>query len=933
MKEFYKNFMRKKENLTYIAIIFVIASILTGVYAFAWSGEIPSVSINTGTGNGTEGSNSPQIDPSETLTPLITPKPIEDKDFEITGMEAGQTEVLKLFSYNKLQSNKMPIEAKKRYTLEFINTFDTKISIEILLSGNKYKIVDMGVFQAEETEEKLIVSLAKGGKGRIEIEAEEAGDISISCRLFIEDEIICFASDDSAFLTFIKTKEISESKVLLLADIEFDTLTINKPFAFDLCGHVLRIKNDFFIIDDSVGTMVIYDKQSGFNAGNIYIDAPLWDITADVLPKQLKEGDIQYYVDAGTINGVALNNDKIVVDSYQKWQRLYDKELYPKLKANVTVEFSGSYKLAPADREGFFEISLPVSFVFGEAINVSDTMFFISISSKSQLSIDVKCSFMGYFITFDTPLCDITWKGTKVYEADEFFKEMNVASYNGKKSNLGLGGQGKDRVTSFSITKEKNKALKDSLVFSVSGNVIKGYYGYSVSQKTLTNMKPDVVVTGGKVSYSKESLNSDGSINLTKDTKCIVTDSNGNTRYYMIIAIRKEYDLPIISILTDDKSSEIERDVYKKGTLALSVKAGSGFASLDAASMQIRGRGNSTWEWEKKPFRIKFDKKESLFGLPKNKDWILLANYSDKSLIRNHVAMTMGELLKNMSYVPSCKLVDVFLNGEYIGVYILSERIEVAKGRVEIDESLTEVDTGYLLEVGGTDTGDKVNKDYFHAGGLKHIAIIGPDTKTITDAQVTFIKKYLEDTDKAVRSLGNYEDYIDIPSLIDWFILHELTYNLDSSFRRSCFFTKEKGGKLKMGPPWDFDLALGNFSRDNSAYDTWASVGKDGEKEYVKITWMNFLLTDPNFTAKLKTRWNEMGNKLLTAALKDIDDCYKEILLSQEENFKVWNILGKKAAFESKQTEKLDFKGQIEYLRNYLKNRKNWMDKTIKALK
>lgn len=199
---------------------------------------------------------------------------------------------------------------------------------------------------------------------------------------------------------------------------------------------------------------------------------------------------------------------------------------------------------------------------------------------------------------------------------------------------------------------------------------------------------------------------------------------------------------------------------------------------------------------------------------------MLLANQADKSLVRNCVASVMGRFL-DFGFTPTIRPVDVYLNGEYIGVYNISEQIEVKKGRVELKQNDGD-DAGFLIEIGGKD--DDTPEDAWFSGTLsRNVVVKSPDEDEITPEQFAYIASFVKKADAAVKTRGNYEDYIDVDALIDWLILHELTCNLDSCFRRSCYMTKEPGGKLTMGPIWDFDLAFGNFVMDAGNYERWFS--------------------------------------------------------------------------------------------------------------
>ena len=132
-----------------------------------------------------------------------------------------------------------------------------------------------------------------------------------------------------------------------------------------------------------------------------------------------------------------------------------------------------------------------------------------------------------------------------------------------------------------------------------------------------------------------------------------------------------------------------------------------------------------------------------------------------------------------------------------------------------------------------------------------------------------------------------------------------------------------------MGPVWDFDLALGNFSRDIQDYSAWASFNMDDD--YVGETWTYHLFKDPAFQARFKERWNEVRDTLLETAMTAIDEEYQRILPSAEENFRVWDILGRKVAFERKDTTKyLTYDSQITYLKTFLKDRAAWIDEQIR---
>lgn len=460
-----------------------------------------------------------------------------------------------------------------------------------------------------------------------------------------------------------------------------------------------------------------------------------------------------------------------------------------------------------------------------------------------------------------------------------------------------------------------------------------GYDNY-VDIKTLQNCFVDVNVSGGQYSFNG-AVNTNGSIDLTKDNTLTVTDTSGRSRDYSVEVNRTVYDLPIVNIyLANGVGVDyIDRDVYSDMTMYIDSSGADGFESTGFLDGGIHGRGHSTWKWPKKPYRIKLNEKAELLGLPKNKDWILLANYSDKSLIRNIVAYDMGRELKSFVWTPTQYSVDLFVNGEYRGVYALGEQREIANKKINLYESPVEVDRGYLLEVGGAD-GDELVRgiDYFstNTNSADNCTFIDPKPEDMTEEQRRFIMDYVNAADNAIVTGENYEDYIDVDSFVDWIIMQELTCNLDSCFRRSCYFSKDRGGKLKMGPIWDFDLAFGNFSMDNPSYNTWNTVGTDIKDAYIDINWCNYLMNDPDFRSRLKSRWFEVKDRLLSAAYGSIERNSALARRSQAENYKVWQTMGYKSGYQSWATGNLNtYDMQIDYLKSFLEKRAAWIDANI----
>ena len=193
---------------------------------------------------------------------------------------------------------------------------------------------------------------------------------------------------------------------------------------------------------------------------------------------------------------------------------------------------------------------------------------------------------------------------------------------------------------------------------------------------------------------------------------------------------------------------------------------------------------------------------------------------------------------------------------------------------------------------------------------------------------LTYIQNYIAMTDQAVENLQDYDIYIDVPSLIDWFILTELSYNADSCFRRSVFLTKSAGDKLHLSQVWDFDLAFGNNVADLEAYEEWACLATDNG--YVRYNWMCRLMEDEAFVKQLRQRWNTVKDALLEAAMTAVDEGYRLTAPSADDNFTKWNILYSQVGMEPYNiVQRTTHASQVEFLREFIQQRWNWMDETL----
>lgn len=262
-------------------------------------------------------------------------------------------------------------------------------------------------------------------------------------------------------------------------------------------------------------------------------------------------------------------------------------------------------------------------------------------------------------------------------------------------------------------------------------------------------------------------------------------------------------------------------------------------------TIKIRGRGNSSWLFaDKKSYRIKCDEKISVFGEHKDKDWVMIANYFDKTSLRNITAFYMGTL-SILDYTPHFHFVELMKNGKYHGQYLFGEKLKINGHRVNVG------DDGYLLEIDERAVDEGAT--YFRVKHLKQPVNIKDPDMTIDSEPYQYIKKFISTADSVLFSdsfsdkSNGWQKYMDMDSFVDWYLINEIARNGDAVLYTSCYMNMKRNGKLKMGPIWDFDVAFGNNTNPN-VYPY--------EGFYIKnSTWYERLFEDPAFVSRVKERF------------------------------------------------------------------------------
>lgn len=361
----------------------------------------------------------------------------------------------------------------------------------------------------------------------------------------------------------------------------------------------------------------------------------------------------------------------------------------------------------------------------------------------------------------------------------------------------------------------------------------------------------------------------------------------------------------------------------------------------------IEKRGNtSQYFFDKKSYALETrtdsgtNRNVSLLGLPKENDWVLYGPFSDKSLIRNVLAYHLGNSQGRWS--PRTQYCEVFLNNEYRGIYVLTEKIKIDKNRVNIarlkPEDITgdELTGGYILRVDRLQHGSWISpfKGWTNTSD-EPISYYYPKYDNLNAPQRTYIKDYVTEFEYALH--GNdfkdpengYRAYIDVISFIDYYIMTELSRDLDG-YRCSIYFHKDKdskGGKLVMSPMWDYNLGFGNGNfMDANKTNGWVVEGIGSGDGYEPVFWFEKLKKDPYYNTLLKYRWEELRDKAFSDENinKFIDSCANVLADAQQRNFEKFDILDNFVWPNSYIGG--TYNNEISYLENWIGDRLSWLD-------
>ncbi len=487
-------------------------------------------------------------------------------------------------------------------------------------------------------------------------------------------------------------------------------------------------------------------------------------------------------------------------------------------------------------------------------------------------------------------------------------------------------------LSSFALKKADNSGLRDDIRFDYDERTrtFSAMYLRWISGDSPEMLAPVFSTDGEKVTVAgAELLSGSTKISFADDFTVTVVAENGNTCDYKVTLNCPQINRELAVLHFKPESEITGKDFYVQTDIELYDKTPESkntgwWKSGTDGKVEMRGRGNSTWGLPKKPFRLKFPSKFSPVGLDhaKAKSWTLLAHDMDKSLIRNHIALEYSRILFNPSenyhdpaavlFTPASKYVNVYItgyytdsstgrreyrDGEYLGVYQMSDQVQRAKGRIEV-ESLKNADGsdpskitgGYVLEA------DLHEGNNYTSHGIK-LSYKYPEDDDYDQSQYDYISNFINEAESALYG-RNYTDsergwrkYFDERTLADFIIVKELAGDLDG-YTSTYFYKRRNVGKLFFGPIWDCDKGWNNDKRvPHWEYPPLQSLMiKAGfwMPPYVQNDWFWRFWSDPSFRRFVAERWAQKKDALLAATDRILDEMPVRMKKAIDANFEVW---------------------------------------------
>lgn len=393
-----------------------------------------------------------------------------------------------------------------------------------------------------------------------------------------------------------------------------------------------------------------------------------------------------------------------------------------------------------------------------------------------------------------------------------------------------------------------------------------------------------------------------------------------------------DFGYPVISVVTEGGEDVVSKTKY----IPASVSIGNTYSvyALDSVSASIRGRGNGTWtNIPKKPYKLKFGQKVDLLGIGHgaDKDWLLLSNPLDYSNLRNAVAFSIAsKLFDKIGFVTDFTYVNLFLNGEYKGLYFLCEQVEASSHKIKVDEDPDDISgSEYLIELdyyASYTRSLRKNRDYFEIEN-KNFVIKSDYNSTERCMHVYYRFRDMFEALES-RDIARIAEYIDLPSCVDTYLLHEYLKNTDVGWS-SFYMVLGSDGKLYFTAPWDFDLTAGNDSRvDNGSWEG-LYVGRNYDLLDQSSPIFYKLMECRDFASLASDRWREIApgiTEITNGLFSDFEGYRSDRLYDMELRLKIetQSMARKNHSSSENSSEVID--DNTAYLRDWLERRLEWMN-------
>ena len=413
---------------------------------------------------------------------------------------------------------------------------------------------------------------------------------------------------------------------------------------------------------------------------------------------------------------------------------------------------------------------------------------------------------------------------------------------------------------------------------------------------------------------------------------------------------------------------------------------------ISTAAVTVKGRGNSTrlngLGKTKKPFSLKLDftdfdgdglmdndldgdgkpDKEHILGFKKARKWVFFSNPHDRTLLRNYFASYLGNEVFKSAWAAKARPVDLYINNVYVGNYLVSEKPQISKQRIDVqnvadinvkhadpkddavdvngDGVVDLKDGGWLVEINYRATGNLSWNSSVYGKDIVY-ELCDPDEQDqgYSSAVLSHIKNHITNFERALDAVSYSQlvtEWIDEKSLVDWYLLNELSRNSDSIFQASVYFYYDpKDGKIHMGPVWDFDLAWGNakYCLDKTGWYVWGG-SKNEDGKFMQAYWINTLMERPEFKTAVQNRWLDLTVQIQEAIDQHIDYMANEISESAHNNWNKypewltnttgdnWDCTWLIPEFYSSYDT---WEKHVAYFKDFAQTRYNWLDSRISS--